>query len=209
MANELPVPVTGTEEHGQPAASPAAVQQTDWMAKADELQTRMGGLQAKYQKEREKWQADTAKLMEYEDKLKSLSGEKEALSLQHKSAQEKLELAQTEAEILKGNEARLRTVIAKFPELIPFESKGLLPDGAGDELEAKLTEFKSTLLAAGVAAVQQVASGAVAPPPVPAPVADSKQMMLEAIAALKDGRLADYEAKSAQYVTMASKEKAK
>jgi len=203
MPNEIPESTAGGTGN---AASPTGTQQIDWQAQSAEWQTRFTGLQGKYQQEQAKWKADSAKLFDLEQAQVKLSGERDAISAQLVTLQDELGLAKTETELVKVTEARLRTVVKDFPELIAFELQGLLPDAEGEELTAKLTAFKTSLEQIGKSAVQQVASAATPPPPAPAGQRTAKQALLEATAAIKDGDMGKYETLYTEFVQLSGKE---
>jgi len=193
MANELPTP-DSTTPGTSPAAPGTSDQQADWQKQAGEWQKRFTGLQSKYQQEQQKWVADTGKLADYEANLTKVTGEREALALTYKSTQEALDAAKTESEVAIANLNRLKILTQpEYIDLLTFETKGLLPDGDGDELKAKLTEFKNVLTATGKAAVQQVSSSAPPPPPSPAPDKSLKEIDNQIYEALKNGDSAKYE----------------
>ena len=177
-----------------PAAAPTAGQPVDWQKQAEDSQKRFAGLQAKYQQEQAKWQADAAKLLDFEGQLKQITGEKEAAILLHQSVQEKLDAASTDVEVTKANLERLKILTKPdYIELLPFEQQGILPDGNGEDLEAKLKSFLAVLQARGQAVVKQLQGAAPPPPPAPAQQADAKGLRAQAIEALKNGDTAKYQ----------------
>jgi hypothetical protein len=156
---------------------------------------RFAGMQGAYTKESEAWKRDAAALAE-------ITTAKTALETQFAEAQEKLDTAMTEAEVIKATNDKFTVVIAEFPELIPFMD--LLPDATGDELKQKLQVFTKRLSQVGTLAVADFTKGATPPAPNEKPTGTKEELLKQLNAAAASGNKEEYDKAYAAYLAATS-----
>lgn len=176
------------------AVSPAPVtEEVDW-------KKRFTGLQGTYQREQEKWKADTARIKELEGLLAGLDTERNSLQAK---VDELAPLPEKYA-VLQAQHERFSIIAGEFPALITDERDGLLPTGSGDELRAKLTKIverrQASVQDAGKAAAGKLLEGAVPPTPSGVQPQGSEQLYKAALAALREGKTAEYKDLYDQYI---------
>lgn len=168
-------------------------------------QRRFAGLQAKYQQEREKWTADSAKLIDLEEKLTALTGEHETKALGLTKAESERDVAMGEVELLKGQLERLTIVTTEFPHLVGFLKDELLPDAAGDDLREKLKVLSGKIEQIKTGKIDEDMAGS-SPPDTPAADADNASTaMQKAIDALQKGDVAAYDKHYGDYLNLSKK----
>ena len=188
MANEDPTILPA----GGPAHA-ASAPVIDWESDDNPYKKKFIGMQKPYQKLHDEHEKLESKVFDLDTVYKAALGEKEALALEKASLAEKHDTAAGELDVTKQTLARLNVIIAKFPDLLDFEKQGLLPDGAGEELETKLGNFKTALTARGAAAVTAQLQGATPPAPATPPAARGPEAIREeAFQAMREGRVDDY-----------------
>ncbi len=190
--NQTQAPEPGAEGTANGAPATAGQQATDWQTKAQEWQNRYAGLQGKFQQEQAKWAETAHKLQTVTEQLQATVGEKEGLAAQLASLNEAHGTTQTELATLKAKQARTSLIMAEYPDLLELETKGLLPDGNGDDLKGKLTTLRETLKARGAEAVTKTVQGSTPPPPTPTGNKTADDLRAAMFTALSQGNMAEY-----------------
>ena len=112
-----------------------------------------------------------------------------------------------ELNTLRSFKTRINILHSKFPALVSFEAKGLLPDGKPEELEAKFTAFQSELGGLAKIADEQNRAGSTPPPPGGddgAPTS-AEVFLKQAIQASADGKFDEFDKLFDQYLKASSK----
>lgn len=165
-------------------------------AEAAEWKNRFAGLQGKYQQEKEKWTIDNIKVGDLTSSMEKLTGEKEALHLDHTKLGEVVSQKDIELNTTKAKLERMEIVATEFSHLLPFYKEGLLPDGVGDDLRTKLKTFseKLTLLGTTVATTtaHDLMTGATPATPASTQLLKPAEVQKEMFEALKTGNVAKY-----------------
>lgn len=164
-----------------------------------EWQKRHGGLQATFQKEQE---ARTSLAKEFEtlkEQFASTSKGFDAVNTEKQTLAAQVAERDGMVKQLEAGLKRKSLIMEKFPQLIPFDAKRLLPEADPDKLEEVLTSFVESLNSLETMAKAHHQQGAV--PPAPPPQSDQqpsleslKKLMFEASlsnGALKDGTTLD------------------
>jgi hypothetical protein len=154
------------------------------------------GLQTKHEKEVLAHKADvdalnaaSVRVSEFETTLKTLQG-------QHDEFKTKFETTNSQLAVEQTKNQRFSLIMAKFPELVSFEGKGLLPVASSmEELEQKLTTFQETIGAQRQSQRQEQLSGAT--PPAPGPKNNGENPTTQEL--LEKARVAQREGKFAEY----------
>jgi hypothetical protein len=137
----------------------------------DDWEARFKGLQPKYQTAVEThkvdkiaWDADRIKLLgqvsDGETKLKSAQDEVSKLTETAETTGKGSEEMQTQIDTLGKQVERDKLIMAEYPDLALYESKGLLPkDLDGDELKTALNEFRVIQGGAALDALKALGAG--------------------------------------------------
>lgn len=157
---------------------------------AETWQGRFTGLQGKYQTDQKRWAEDSARVLELDTTLKTKTGDQEKTLLELEQVRKSLAEQTGKVDVVQTALDRLKLVTGEYPELLSFEHKGLLPAGTGDELKAKLTDFKAQL---GDQIKGLYTGNVPPPPPAPAGKPSKEQLEKEMVAAGKANNWAKYE----------------
>lgn len=204
MSDTIPTPAEGAGTPA-PAAAPTAESQVNWQNEAESYKRRFNGLQGTFQKTQDELERIKAAKFDLEQKLTAITGDHAAADIERKSLAEKFQAAETEAKALRAKTDRLQVLATDYRDLLDFETKGLLPDGHGDELKTKLTAFREALTSRGQEAVAKLTTGATPPaPPQTVPTAPRDLLKL-AQEAFGKGDMTGYTNYYNQYVTTSNK----
>ncbi len=155
----------GTTANG---AAPTSQQPAvDWASSANpykESEARFKGLQPKFQELTVEHDKLGLKLSDLETKHTKLTGDFEARQLELNAMTAKYAQATTDQTTLQAKYDRLQTVMAKFPDLMPFLGNGsdqpdLLPTGTGEALEKSLAAFRDVVKKQGAATAKDMVQG--------------------------------------------------
>ncbi len=189
------------------AASTGQQQVIDWESSANpykEYATRFKGLQPKYQELTTAHDKLGLKVTDLEEKNRKLTGDYEAKVAELNTLTGKHAQATTESTAMQAKYARLQTVMAKFPDLLPFLGDGkdqpdLLPTGEGETLEKGLAAFRDVMKQQGASAARELVQGststtttATTTPSDTKPKAKSDLLQL-ALKASREGKKDEYE----------------
>jgi hypothetical protein len=191
----------------QAAPAPAAQPVIDWESPQNPYKTRFTGLQGKHQQEQQKWQAESAKLFDVTEQLTKLSGEKDSLAAQFDTFKVKHGDLEDAKGVLEEQLGRLKTIATEYPDLLAFEKDGLLPDGTGDELKAKLTAFRGKLKDMGQQQAVQAIAGASPTAPTPSQPKSSTDLWNQAKQALTEGKIEEYHKLYEEYIKTTGEKK--
>jgi len=176
-------------------------------ADAAEWQKRFAGLQGKYQQEQEKWATTAAKLLEIDESSKKLAADFEALKVAHQTVDEEKDTYLTELETTKAELERVSIITHEFPQLVPLlgtkPEEDALPDGSGDELRGKLKTLAEKIESIKKGAVDANLAGA-SPANPPAALKGNEALLKQALTAMHEGRMDDYNKLYTQYVESTS-----
>lgn len=180
MAEENTVPPGPDEQPVAETATPGQTEAgTDWEARFKGQQRAYNELKAQFDTLKAERDSLAKQLSEAQEKLKAIEekaakakGEASELSASKSALEEKIakleeQLGQLKAEREKTDAQleRMRLVINEYPDLAPYEAKGLLrSDLADDKLKEYLDEFRSLVVAQAQQAATSFASGATPPP---------------------------------------------
>jgi uncharacterized phage infection (PIP) family protein YhgE len=149
--------------------TPGGDGQRDWKTEYEKLSKTSQSSYAGLQKTLQKVQGDYEKLKTTHAGVAEQFG---LLQSTHTTVQQALDAVTAEREQFKPELDTLRTFKArttliheKFPNLVKFEAKGLLPDGKPEELEAKFTAFQAELGDLNKVLEKENKSGGTPPPP--------------------------------------------
>jgi len=164
--------------------------QPDYEKQTTEWQKRFTGLQGKYQQEQDRWKATQATIATELDTAKSelarWQADKKLTDDALSTLQSRYDTDITELDIMRARTSRLDLLVKEFPELLPLESKGALPDGVeAEELRPKLTALREALGQRTVA----VAAGATPPSPGGSPASTTDELQKLANEATTKGDL--------------------
>ncbi len=172
-------------------------------AEAAEWQKRFAGLQGKYQQEQQKWAETAARLLTLDEENKKLSGDLEAKLVDFTKIDEEKDTYLTELEVKNAELERLKIVTKEFPHLVPLlgetEEQDALPDGTGDELRTKLKTLSEKIESMKKGAQLENQSGA-SPDNPPATIKGSEALLRQAITAMHEGKMDEYNNLYAQYI---------
>jgi hypothetical protein len=210
MTDQIPAAGDTTVTTGTATVTPGALPE-DPIKKAQaetaEWQKRFGGLQGKYQQEQEKWAQTAAKLIEIDEANKKLIGEYEALKTAHATIDEEKDTYLTELETTKAQLDRVSIITHEFPQLVPLlglkPEEDALPDGTGDELRGKLKTLAEKIESIKKGAVDSNVSGA-SPANPPASIKGSEGLLHQALTAMREGRMDEYNKLYTQYIETSS-----
>lgn len=173
------------------------------LAEAEEWKKRFAGLQGKYQQEQNKWTESAAKMLEFDEQNKKLSGELEAIRAESAKALEEKDVFHTDLELKSTELDRLKIIMKEFPHLIPLlgekEEDDVLPDGTGDELRGKLKTMSEKINTFKQGAKEEHRAGE-SPSNPPASVTGNEAKLRMAIDAMKAGNMAEYNKLYAEYI---------
>lgn len=165
---------------------------------AEDYKKRFTGLQGTYSREQQKWQADAVRLKELDEAMRSLDTERTTLKALLADIQPKHESLQSQYD-------RLHIIATEFPSLLEFEKDGLLPGGTGDELRTKLSAFQNKLKTNEVAAVKSTMSGTAPATPKSEGQQTPKDLLNQAVAAMRQGKMDEYNSLYSQYLIETNK----
>ncbi len=149
------------------AASTSQQQVIDWESDKNpykEYATRFKGLQPKYQELVTANDKLGLKVTDLEEKNRKLTGDYEAKVAEFNTLNGKHAQATTDNTAMQTRYARLQTIMAKFPDLLPFLGNGsdqpdLLPTGEGEALEKGLAAFRDVMKQQGASAAKELVQG--------------------------------------------------
>lgn len=193
---------TGEQPDYKALYEQAQVKLVDAAKTAEEWRSRHTGLQGKYQQEQGKWAKDVDELFKTKDQLQTISGEREALAVKAQTLEQQVQAKVSEAAQAATKANRLTMIAGEFPALLTLEAKGLLPDGEGDTLKAKLTELNAALLGNGQKAIQEFRNGESPKPPSGVVEGTSAAMLKQANEALKAGDQTKYDGLYDKYLAL-------
>lgn len=176
---------------------------TKAQAEATEWKNRFGGLQGKYQQEQSKWAESAAKMLEFDEQNKKLSGELEALKVTSTKTFEEKDTLATDLDVKTAELDRLTIILREFPHLAPLlgskDEEDALPDGTGDELRQKLTNLSGKIDLIKKGEREEHKSGG-SPSNPPASLKGNEGLLKQAIDAMRAGKLEEYNNLYAQYL---------
>jgi len=159
----------------------------------DEWRSRATGWQGTYQREQDKWKADSAKVSDLSNQIAMLVEERDSKERLLQETSGSYSLLETEFEVAKLQLERTQILIKEFPDLLQFEADGLLPDGTGDEFKTKLGKFKEVLGNAGKGNAKAALAGGSPVPPGSTQPQTRSDLWKAATEALRKGDAAAYE----------------
>jgi uncharacterized protein YukE len=171
----------------------------------DEWRSRATGWQGTFQREQDKWKADSTKVTDLSNQIAKLVEERDAKARLVDETSGSYSLLETEYEIAKHQLERTQILIKEYPDLLQFEADGLLPDGTGDEFKTKLGKFKEVLANSGKGRAAAVLSGGSPTPPGGSTPQSSDDLWKAAKDALRQGKTAEYEDLYSKYLAEKSR----
>jgi chromosome segregation ATPase len=181
---------------------------------AGELYTkdRFVGIQQLYQQEQESHKATKGLLTTATATEIKLKADFSKLETERADFLKQIEEKDVELETLTRGKKRTELIMEKYPELAPFEVKGLLPEGEDTELDKLFGEFSNQLALVGDKATKDFTSGG--GPRTPGGKKETEDKKMEkpkdyldaAIEQLQSGNQAGYDKLYDQYLQSMAKE---
>lgn len=159
-----------------------------------EWKNRFNGLQGTYQREQQKWKSDADTLTGMKSTLDAITAEKTGLQSLVDDLNVRFSTLQTEREVESNNLERMKIVVEEFPQLTSFLTKGLIPDGNGDELRQKLKSLSETVTSLKDQVIDEFRAGG-SPPQPPRPKTETKKsdLQVQLMEAFRNNDLTTYD----------------
>lgn len=125
---------------------------------------RYSGVQSLLSKEQEAHKGTKEALSSLTEKATGLEAVVSTTKTEFEKVRADLEAKAKEASDLAVFKARATLIMGKFPDLAPFEAKGLIPAAPEDKLEELFANFRGSLEETGKRAKQEFQSGQTTPP---------------------------------------------
>ena len=175
---------------------------TDAQKSAEEWKSRFTGIQGTYQREQKKWTDSKEKVTDLEGQISALSAERDTLSGQV----EELTPVKVQVVELQAKYDRQKLIASEFPDLLKFESDGLLPiDTDAEVLKPKLESFREHIKVTNESALKDELEGGVPPKPKGDPPEGPKETYASAMKAYAENDMKEYNRLMDQYYTTQNK----